>query len=214
MEPHDFDKLIKSRVQQANDIYQKEMEAAKPFVWSAVQNNLSRTNHITRWHLVAAVMVIVMVFTLVFHSSQQKHRQALDLLYTKMDQLQEHYHDQTNLLQRKEMQLDSVRDQLNQVVLHTENLPEIPKSPGERPMPKADTVFIRQIEYITAEPELEVASESVPEKGAIPSAIAQNSSTKVNEIDHVIFPSQKSSINNQRAEAIKVKFGSFTARKD
>jgi hypothetical protein len=170
-------------------------------VWSAVQNNLRKAGQITGWHLAAAVIAILMLFTLVFYSSQQKHRRELDLVYTKMKQLQQHYDVQTSLLQSREIQLDSVEDQLNHVVRHLEHLSQKPTPPAERPIPKIDTIFIRQVEYVTAEPELEVA-------------LVQNAIPEKNEIDQVIFPIQKSSINNQREEAIKVKFGSFTARKD
>jgi len=142
-----------------------------------------------------------MLFSLVFYSSQQKHQRELDLVYAKMDQLQQHYHVQTNLLRTREIQLDSVEDQLNHVVLHLEHLSQNITPPAERPIPKIDTVFIRQVEYVRAEPEVEVtlADHAIPEK---------------NEIDHVIFPIHNSSINNQREETIKVKFGSFTARRD
>jgi hypothetical protein len=201
MEPHDFDKFIKGRVRQTSDTYKHERDAAKPFVWSAVQNNLRKTSQVTGWHLAAAVIAILMLFTLVFYSSQQKHRRELDLVYTKMKQLQQHYDVQTSLLQSREIQLDSVEDQLNHVVRHLEHLSQKPTPPAERPIPKIDTIFIRQVEYVTAEPELEVA-------------LVQNAIPEKNEIDQVIFPIQKSSINNQREEAIKVKFGSFTARKD
>ncbi len=215
MEPKEFDRLIKSRIQQPSDVYQKEMEAAKPFVWSAVQGNLRNTGQVRHWQLAAAAAVLLILFSLILYTSKQEHQKELDLVYGKMDQLQQHFNTQTNLLQTREMQLDSVASQLNQVALHLEQLTQRPiASSTTSPILKVDTVFIRQIEYVTAKPDPDIPEASDPENSTLPSsAVVQVSPPQENKIDHVIYPSQKSAVHNSK-DAIKVKFGSFTARKD
>lgn len=205
MEPHDFDKFIKDKLQPGN-VYQHESGQAKPFIWSAVQNNL-KSSSLTWRHLAAAMVLLLAGFSLAFYLNERSHQQELKLLSQKISKIQNNYQSELVLLQLKEAQVDSLAHELRNVAPPFINLPQT-----ERVIYKTDTVFVKQTEFIStvstpdtanALPDIEKPSEPDP-----------TTTTQESEIDDMIYLHYSDQHLKQKPETIRFKLGSFTARKD
>jgi len=43
MKPNEIDSIIKSKIQENDGFYDHEIAAAKPFIWAAIRNKITRT---------------------------------------------------------------------------------------------------------------------------------------------------------------------------
>ncbi len=215
MEPTDIDKIITNKLQESNDLHQHEMDTAKPFVWSAVQNKIGRKRSLTWVHLAAAVVLLLITFSFFFNSAQRGHKKELSLLSDKIDQLQINYSYQGELLGSKDNQIHTLHDELKNIELQLVDLQQQkPLSAKETIVYRTDTVYLTQVEYITAVSE-PVEAEEVP-PGTSEDQVEQIIKTTVKEkgTDAAIYPSNSIQAKNQQSETLKFKFGSFVARKD
>ncbi len=211
MEPFDIDNIIKNKLRESNDLHSHEMDSAKPFVWSAVQNQIGKST-LTWVHLAAAIVLVVLSFSFVLYYIQKGRKNEIELLSNKVDQLQKDYLSQAALLQTKDTQVASLGNELKNVELQLTDLQKQPLSQKETFVYRTDTIYVKQVEYITIvsghdEP-MEIVSDPLEEQSE------QLAMTKVPEIktDDAIFPSYSNPRNKQTSESIKLKFGSFTAK--
>ncbi len=79
MEPMDIDNIIKNKLQESSDLHTHEMDSAKPFIWSAVQNQILKRS-ITWYHLAAAIVMLMVSFSFVLYSIQNRHNKEINLL--------------------------------------------------------------------------------------------------------------------------------------
>ena len=83
MEHSDFDKILRNKINEVNDLHSKEMDTAKPFVWTEIQRRNSSKG--LRWyHLAAAVVLIVLCFSWVLLSMQNNHNKEPQTLSNKI----------------------------------------------------------------------------------------------------------------------------------
>lgn len=215
MEPNEIDNIIRNKLQESSDLHRPEMDSAKPFVWSAVHNQIVGKQSLTWYHLAAALALLLIGFSFVLYQIQTGHRNQIDLLSNKVDQLQQNYSSQVNLLQTKETQVESMGKELRNIELQLTDLQQqesIVKK--ETIVFRTDTVFIKQVEYINNTPdpmEMKVVSTSTIQDPDEQEEIvtAQESSR-----DDAIFSNYSYPGNRQQSETIKFKFGSFTERKN
>ena len=95
MEPSDFDKILKSKIAEPGDLHEKEMNSAKPFIWSAVQKEIKGTRSLRWYHLAAAVLLLLICFSIILYALQNAHQKQLLILSDKID-LMESNHLETN----------------------------------------------------------------------------------------------------------------------
>ena len=209
MEPVEFDKIIQKKLSENNELHAHDIESSKPFVWSAIQNKLGRNRSLTWIHLAAAVVLLMVSFSFILFSIQNSHESEIDALSEKIDQLQENYHSQKNLLASKNIQVESMGIELRQMEVQLADLQNQDQPQKESFIYRTDTVYLTQVEYITRfeEPESNEIIETVGDPEILD--IAQVES----EMDVAIFPSY-SYRNTAASESVKLKFGSFAEKKN
>lgn len=206
METADFDKLLKAKLKEPGGIHQKEMDEAKPFVWTAIQANMKKTYPIRWYHLAAAVVLLFISFGIVLRNVQKGHAEELDLLAQEVDELRKQYVSQGTALQSKDQELSSLTNELKnlEVQLTDLQIPQ-PQEQQERIVYRTDTIVLRQIEYVTQDPIPVLAAESSDKKQESDSSNTSNNNVKSN-INYSIYPSVAREDRNQKSENIKIKF--------
>jgi len=207
MEPGDFDKLIKSSLKGENSIHSNEMDKAKPFVWAAVQNNLKSSSSLRWYHLAAAILLLMISFSFILFGVQENHKNEISLLSKKIDQLQDQYQSRDNLLQTKNDEVETLASELKIVESQlTEMQADRLLKQRETILYRTDTVYLKQVEYITtvADPVIPNEIMSVPEENPGEQQLTKAGSDEW-EIDDAIYPSVASS-KKQKSESIKFKF--------
>lgn len=214
MEPFEMDKIIREKLQGKPDVYRHEMEEAKPFVWSAVHNQINEKRSLTWIHLVAAILMLFISFTFVIIKLNQRHQEEINALAEKVDLLQKNHQLEREVLQVKDAQVSLLT---NQVKESESKLAEIfqtnPAVQRNHVIYRTDTVFIKQVEYITTAPQLIDVPDPVAEVAEIE---PQQELTQVqeNKRDDIIFPADRIQSGAQDSETIKLRFGTLTARKN
>lgn len=213
MEPKDIDNIIRGKVLESSDLHEQEMDSAKSFIWTKVQNKTSRKRLLTWYHLAAAIILLLVCFSFVFYIIQERHNNEMSLLSKKIDLLQKNHVSQEKLLKSKDQEMESLGDELKQVEQKfTSMLQQKPLAQKETLVYRTDTVYLKQIEYITAVTDPINSKEiSANKTGMYP---RQHEDTKEKEIDEAIYPSKLNMGKTQQSEPIVFKFGSLTARKD
>jgi len=209
MKPNEIDSIIRSKLQENDSFYDHEIAAAKPFIWAAIRNKITRTGLITWHHLAAAMVLLFVVFSFIFNSLREEHQRELDVLSDKIDQLQKINNARGMISEAKETQIASLDNQLRYSAIQLDELTQ--ESPTEAPtiLYHTDTVYINTVELIPTVAEInthpdhyQAYIESVPVEILKP------------EMDDVIYPDFYSQGSKQPTETINFKFGPFTARKD
>lgn len=213
MEPKDIDNIIKNKILESNDLHKYEMDSAKPFVWSAIQNKIRRKRSLTWYHLAVAITILMISFTFVLYGVQKKYTNEMSLLSDKIDQLQKNHVSQAKLLKLKNREVESLGDKLMQVKhKFTGLLQQKPIAQKETFVYRTDTVYLKQVEYITA------ISTPIESKEITADALVnmtdQTETVKIQEVDDIIFPSYSGQGNRQQAETIKFKFGPLSASRE
>lgn len=212
MEPFDIDKIIKDKLQEKNTWHEPAREAAKPFVWEAIQRNVHRKKSLTWHHLAAAVVLLLIGFFFVLSTVQQRHRREMNELAHQLDQMQREYSTQVKLLQSNGTLVESLEHELRQVEQQLVDLrADKPLAPQETIIYRTDTVFVKRVEYITTVTDAirsneETGTEALPEQPEI----VEVPSRKTND---AIFLSASHLNNKRQSETLKFRFGSF-AKKD
>lgn len=207
MEPSDIDKIIKGKLHESNDTHNQEMDSAKPFVWSAIQQELEKKKSLSWYHLAAAILFLLLSFTFIFYSIQQNHDNEMVLLSDRIDQLQKNYHEQLDILNSKDAEVKLLANELRDVELQLSGLEQMkPISQKEILVYRTDTVYVKQVEYITSISNPVIPMEKTIDFDLEKSEQLAQAEKQQNEIDEVIFPSFVSQGKKQKSETIKVKF--------
>jgi len=207
MEPSDIDKIIKGKLQETNDAHNQEMDSAKPFVWSAITKELKKKKSLSWYHLAAAVLLLLLSFSFIFYSIQQNHENEMVLISDKIDQLQKNYQSQLELLNSKDAEVKLLANELRGVELQLSDLGQFkPISQKEIIVYRTDTVYVKQVEYITSVSDPVISIEKTMDFEVEKSEQLAQAETQHNEIDAVIYPSFVSQGKKQKSETIKVKF--------
>ena len=206
MEPTEFDKLLKTKLQEFGTLHHNEMDKARPFVWSAVQRNIRGSGSLRWYHLAAAIILLLISFVFVLRNVNKSHESEMVLLSQKIDELQEQYISQQTTLHSKDKKLGTLMVELQNVEQKLINLHDSkPEEFTERIVYRTDTVIVRQIEYVTREVDPLIAKE-INHK---PDLINEKADVKIdnnNKINYAIYPSVARHDKNQKSETIKVKF--------
>jgi hypothetical protein len=214
MEPTDFDKILRDKIHENRDLHTKEMDKAKPFVWAAVYNEIGKKKSLSWYHLAAATALLLITFSVVLYRVQSVHRQELASFSRQLDQLEKSYQSQAELLEMKNSQLVSLTDKLDGVEQQFNDLQHrTPALAKERIVYQRDTVFLKQVEYVTVATDTNKINHSINKNADLPqregvTLVGLNE----NKIDDVIYPSPQDTNKKQKTESIRVRFSSFTAR--
>jgi septal ring factor EnvC (AmiA/AmiB activator) len=213
MEPSDFDKILREKLHENHDLHTQEMESAKPFVWSAVYNEIGRKKTLTWYHLAAAVVLLMITFSVLLVNVQKGHQNEISQLSNKIDQLEKSFVTQAEQLQVKDTQLTSMKNELKNVEMRFASMDQqTPVSPKETVVYRTDTVIVKQVEYVTvvekpAETETLTASSDMYDNQNV--AIVQ---LNENTTDDEIFPSSRLNDKQKKSEAVRLTFSPFTSR--
>jgi len=207
MEPTDIDKLLKAKLQESSNIHRQEMDVAKPFVWSAIQKNISNGHSLRWYHLAAAFILLLISFVFVLQNVQKSHENEMVLLSQKIDQLQQHYVAQETALQSKDQELGTLMDELKNVELKLNDIQhQQPEISRETIVYRTDTVVVKQIEYITRNPNPVIAMETSSDNQKTRAENIEPNNKRNTSVNYAIYPSMASQNRNQKSETIKVKF--------
>lgn len=211
MEPFDIDKIIREKLQESSDLHRHQIDSARPFVWGAVQQQIVGRGSIRWYHLAAAVVFLMIVFSVILFGIQQRHNQKIDLLANKLDQMQQSYMSQFEALRTKDAQAKFLENKLGQMEQMLAGLQaEKPTMSKEVIIYRTDTVYIKQVEYVA------IAADSTHSKELIANGLEEPLEKKKTTVlpetktDDVIFLSSSNQSRNQPSESIKFKFGAFS----
>ena len=217
MEPYDFDKLLKEKLENDNDLHSYEIESAKPFIWSAIQNNVGGDKTIKWYHLAAALILLILSFAFILINVQKSYKSEIQILSQRIDEIQDNYKVQGVNLDSKVTEIEKLNAELDFV---ESQLITLQSSANSTPKPRLetitvfqrDTVFVKEVEYITLSQKdtlpLNESSQQVTEV-----EIADiKSEVPLTDID--IYPSYSQNGKKRRSESIKLKFGSVLAQKN
>jgi len=213
MEPFDIDSFVKNKLTEDNELHSKEIESSKPFVWTAVQQQINRKKSVTWYHLAAAVLLLLIGFSFILFNIQKGHQREMELLSDQINQLETNHQAQANLLQSKNSQVQQLSTELENVGIQLTALQQQnPAQQTQKILHQVDTVYIKQVEYITLKTSSPVEElEITPEKELV--TYAENTAFQKKETDDIIFPSSSRLAKNEQSEAFKIKVGPF-ARKN
>jgi len=209
MKPNDIDSIIRSKLQENDGFYDHEIAAAKPFIWAAIRNKITKTRLIKWHHLAAAMVLLFMVFSFIFNSLRQEHQTELDVLSDKIDQLQKINNDRGMISEETETQIASLKNQLRYSAIQLDELAQESQTEVPTILYQTDTVYINTVELIPTVAEINTYPDPYPTY--IESGPMEVSKT---EMDDMIFPDFSNQGSKQPTETINVTFGPFTARKD
>ena len=208
MEPFDFDEIVRQRLNEDIDLHQHEIESSKPFVWSAIQDKIRMSRTLKWYHLAAAVVILLISFSFILINVQQGHNREMQLLSDKVDDIRINYESQGELIRAKELQVLNLTNELEDVEIQLTDLQNTDPVVTERIVYQVDTIYMKEIEYIT------VATELPPEETQSPDNqdIVENQ-TEI-ETDLEIFPTFYTRRTEPPGENLKVKFGPFSSKKN
>ncbi len=210
MEPYDFDKILKSKIAEPGDLHEKEMDTAKPFIWSAVQKEIKESRSLRWYHLAAAILLLLISFSIVLNSVQNSHQKQLMMLSGKIDLLEKNHQKQMEHLKEQNTELSMmIANQDRTREEQSEKSPLI----VEKVIYQTDTVFIKQVEYIQVDAQPKHA-DNPTEKPEHKVVMANNRDTQKNEYDEIIYPVGSNQSSNKNSEQVKLKISAFTARRN
>ena len=215
MEPFDIDKIVREKLQETHDLHIVEMESARPFIWSAVQRQIGEKRPLTWLHLAAAVIFLITCFSVVLFTVQKKHHNEMSLLSNKMNQLEQSYRSQAEAVHAKDLQVKTLAGELNSLEAKLANNQQIPEKPLSEPnqiVYRTDTVYIKQIEYITTVSSPATQEVNLPEDEVFEPARMESDVAQKRETDDIIFPSYQAQSKKQPTESIKFRIGSMVTK--
>ena len=215
MEPFDIDKIVREKLQETHDLHSVEMESARPFIWSAVQRQIGEKRPLTWLHLAAAVIFLITCFSVVLFTIQQKHRSEISLLSDKMNQLEKSYRSQAEAVHAKDLQVQTLAGELKSLeakLVNNQQIPEKPLSEPSQIVYRTDTVYIKQIEYITTVSSPATQAVNLPEDEVFEPARMESDVAQKRETDDIIFPSYQAQSKKQPTESMKFRIGSLVTK--
>ncbi len=213
MEPSDFDKAVRDKLSQKPDLHRQEIANAKLAVWSQVDHNLYRSNR-TPWYLmVAAALILLIGFSVLFVQYQQRYEQELTSLRSELNKVQQQYESQSITLSQRDQQLSRLEGQLSQKEVQLVAFREHqPQKVRERIVHRTDTVYMTEVKYLTVEAaSVDPIGNEAQESDSIPSD--QDQSITNSSEARPTFISISSPVNDQNTnQNLKVRFGSFAKK--
>jgi hypothetical protein len=211
MEPADLDKLIKAKLGQENQAHQKEIQEAKPFVWSAIQREISPSSRIGWGYVAAAVIMLFITFGFIFLSLQKRHKQEMAVLSEQVDDLKQNYTQQVSSTNLKDQQLSELLEEIHKLKYKLEEIQhEQPTDVGrERIVYRTDTVYVREVEYVI-----------ITEPATVMNEVRQNQEESQDEamhaqntvVERAIYPGYNKYAADQKTEKVRVRFGNLRAK--
>ncbi|MEQ8713137.1 MAG: hypothetical protein RIC80_08965 [Cyclobacteriaceae bacterium] len=213
MEPSDFDKAIRNKLSQQPDLHRQEIANAKLAVWSQVDRNLYRSNR-TPWYLmVAAALILLIGFSVLFVQYLQRYEQELTSLRSELNKVQQQNESQSATLSQRDQQLSRLEGQLSQKEVQLVAFREQqPQEVRERIVHRVDTVYVTEVQYLTvAAPTVDPIGNDAQESDSIPSD--QDQSFTNSSEARPTFIAISSPVNDQNTnQNLKVRFGSFAKK--
>jgi hypothetical protein len=207
MEPTDFDKLLRNKLNEGSDLYSKEIEHSKPFVWTAVQQNLNSEKSLIRWqHLAAAVILLLVSSTSIIYFMNKQHQREMNQLANSIDSMHSNYLIQSKQLQQKDELLSCFQSDIQSLqqfqnkVLREDNFVE-----KTQYVYQTDTVFVEEIRYITEQTIKESSDDSIEQVMPLESRSKIDPNSKI----YPVYKTSKSS--NNESENIKLKLNSIAS---
>jgi hypothetical protein len=214
MEPFEMDKIIREKLQLKSDVYRKELDEAKPFVWSAIQQQINVKHSPTWTHLAAAILVLFISFTFIIIKFNQRHKAEIIALVEKVDLMQREHQSEKAALQSKITQMSEMTDHL--LLAESKLTKVVQANPGIQKdviIYRTDTVYIKQVEYITTSDQpLRTPEPAVEAAANDPQLLVTQ--VRENKKEDIIFPAERIRSEAQDSETIKLKFAAFTAGKN
>jgi hypothetical protein len=207
MEPSDFDDIIKGKFEQDNDLYSNEIEHSKPYVWTAIQQNLIADKAPIRWHHLAVAVILLFICTsFVIYLIQQQHHKEMNQLAKSMNVMNSNYLAQSKQLQQKEEQLKCLEvdiQSLKQDNKFNSKKDLIVSEPHYVYL--TDTIYVKQIKYITQIENRDTLDASLANNDTI----IDKESIKPNQMIYPVYKTSKSI--KEESENLKVKINSFAS---
>lgn len=211
MEPIDFDRIVKQKLEGENHLHNQQVTDSKPYVWAAIQQGKSNRAAGVPW-LYAAATILIIFLCSVFLLFQQKEKSNLQLeqLTAKIETLQQNYRViPTTVTAEKNGQIDLLCSEIDQL---EKNLGRLKNQQMAAPTAlttlvyKTDTVYINKVEYVTQYINPTNEEEKELEKPKAPPE-------SLPETTDIIFPDfSKPTRNSQKETAsVKLKLASFEA---
>ena len=215
MEPNDFDKLIKDKLNRPTDIYKTESDKAKPFVWNAISSNAVSAGSIKWYHLVAAVILPLILFSFVLIQIQNHHQKEIEFLSEQIQNMEANYSIQSTSLNEKNVRILNMEKEFEKLssnrVLNTTEKSAVSK---ERLIYITDTVYIQRTAHVVTDKNpvehLDKKESNVPEDIYEPDQ--PDIKNQEANIDNDIFLTYSDKSKNPDEKSTKVKFGPFAKK--
>lgn len=204
MEPFDtdkFDALIRQKMSEPIDVHTKEIEQSRPFVWTAIQQ---KKPLIAWWHLAAAVVLILISTGGTFIVQQRSHTREIQSLAQQVAELKHSYKQQELQLTSKQQEVQALGQELAQMETTIRDASDFTPPPPTI-IYKTDTVYLKQVEYITRLIEPETPAES--------EVILTSNDPPEEPYTDIIYPSVRSRSSSDET-GMKVRFGSITTQQN
>ncbi len=214
MEPSDFDKLIKDKLEQDSDLHQKNIEAAKPFVWTAVQTNLKHKKYLIPWHYAAAAAVLFVVFSsLLFLKTNRHYENELNLLSLQILEMKQQ-NKPSDLIAFKNKQLDLLSKDVERLEtsLTLKTNSQSTATPIEKIIIQKQIVY--QVDTVFLNGTAQIA-QLVPEfktldKVATIDTIDQKTADLESTTQVIFIQPEAKNTTNSNSTALRIKLGNFS----
>ncbi len=213
MEPFDINKIVREKLQDNSDLHRQQMDSARPFVWGAIQQQIATQQSTTWYHLAAAVVLLAIVFSAILFGLQQRHNQQIDQLANQLDQIQRNSAVQIEALRTKDTQAETLENKLYQLELLLVDLQQKSPTVEEVVVHRTDTVYVKQVEYITIAADSTQSKELIADVVEKPLERMEVAELQGSTTDDIIFLSSSGQRKEPPSEAIKFKFGAFSREK-
>lgn len=215
MEPSDFDQLIKDKLANDNSIHAHEIEKAKPFIWTAIQNNIYKGTVVFPWYQVAAALVLLIICSsFLFYSLQLNHQTEITKLNTKVESLKSYYDQQAHVIIQKNDALLNICNEVDHLELLVNDLTEETTTnnvPRELLVFKSDTIFVDRVEYIT---QIIQSKDSLNNSDILNEELVEEQeeeSTEKSESAQQIYPNyNKIKVKPAESELLKFKISAYS----
>ena len=215
MEPSDFDKTIRAKLDESHELHKDQMDAARPFVWSAIRMQTQNRRSLAWYHLAAAVLFMILGFSVILYRVMDEHTREIKQLSEKIDELHSHYLLQRRELYSKDTLVESLGNELRNM---EEQLTRMQEQnlfyPKETTVYRIDTIYVNHVQEIATVPELSVLSEVPDERPGDPESELPDKSEERTLLDEAIFPSSSYTVGNRSSGKVDVIILSFPSSKE
>jgi len=188
-------------------LYSNEIEHSKPYVWTAIQQNLIADKAPIRWHHLAVAVILLFICTsFVIYLMQQQHHKEMNQLAKSMNIMNSNYLAQFKQLQQKEEQLKCFEvdiQSLKQNSGFNSKKDLIVSEPHYVYL--TDTIYVKHIKYITQIENRDTLGVSLANNDTI----IDKESIKPHQMIYPVYKTSKPS--NNESENIKLKLNSIAS---